>query len=474
MSDYQIIVIGAGPGGYEAALHAAKHGAKVACIEKRDAGGTCLNRGCIPTKALLHAAEISREAKEGAAYGVHAGDVTTDIAEMYAYKNGVTEKLRTGVESLFKSAKVDYFKGIGQITRVGDGPEGAYGHEVTVTAADGSTQTITGDNIMIATGSVPAMPPIPGLNLPGVMTSDELLDGEPKVYKSLIIIGGGVIGVEIASFFAELGTEVTIVEGLDRLLPLLDKELGQNLAMMFKKQGVKINTGAMVKMVEADPSAAGENGSGYKVTFTKKDAEESVSAEAVLCAIGRSPFAQGIVAEGIDLEMNRRAVAVGENFATNIPGIYAIGDVSSRIQLAHVATAQGIVCVDHILGRENSMDLSVVPSCIYVRPEIASVGMTEAEAKDAGIEVKVGKAVMGANARTLIMGTGRSFMKVVTRKDNGQILGAQFMCEHSTDMISQASLAIANKMTAKDMLRYMRPHPTFEEALTAAVENAAE
>ena len=463
MSDYQIIVIGAGPGGYEAALHAAKCGAKVAVVEKRDVGGTCLNRGCIPTKALLHAAEVARLAGEGADIGVHASDVCTDIREMYAYKNGVTQTLRSGIEKLFKSAKVDLLRGTGQITRADPS-----GHEVTVTADDGSVTVISGDNVMIATGSVPAMPPIPGLDLPGIMTSDDLLDGEPKTYKSLIIIGGGVIGVEIASFFAELGTEVTIVEGLDRLLPLLDRELGQSLALLFRKKGIRIQTGSMVKEVAGDPE------SGFTVTYTKKDAEESVQAEAVLCAIGRSPFAQGIAADGIGLEMNRRAVAVGEHFETNIPGIYAIGDVSSRIQLAHVATAQGIACVDHILGRESLVDLSIVPSCIYVQPEIASVGMTEAEAKEAGIEVKTGKSVMGANARTLITGAGRSFMKVVVRKDDGRLLGAQLMCEHATDMISQISLAVANGLTAKDMLRYMRPHPTFEEAMTAALQAVAD
>ena len=467
MSDYQIIVIGAGPGGYEAALHAAKCGAKVACVEKRDVGGTCLNRGCIPTKALLHAAEVSHMAKEGASLGVHTSDVCVDINEMYAYKNGVTETLRSGIEKLFKSAKIDLLRGVGQITKASEGC-----HEVTVTADDGTATVITGDNVLIATGSVPAMPPIPGLDLPGVMTSDELLDGEPKVYKDLIIIGGGVIGCEIASFFAEMGTAVTVVEGLDRLLPLLDKELGQGLGLLFKKQGIKVNTGAMVKSVTACPEAAGDNGPGYTVTFTKKDKEESVSAEAVLCAIGRSPFAQGIVAEGIDLEMNRRAVKVGEHFATNIPGIYAFGDVSSKIQLAHVATAQGIACVDHILGRESSVDLSLVPSCIYVSPEIASVGMTEAEAKEAGLDVRTGKAVMGANARTLITGAGRSFMKVVVNNADDRVLGACLMCEHATDMISQVSLAIANGLTVKDMLRYMRPHPTFEEALTAALEAA--
>lgn len=455
MSDYQLIVIGAGPGGYTAALRAAKLGLKTAVVEYREAGGTCLNRGCVPTKALLHASELYHEAgKKGAAMGIYA-EPTVNLRELFAYKSKVSAQLSAGIESLFKAAKVTQYKGKGQVTAPGC---------VAVTDAEGQVTQLTADKILIATGSVPARPPIPGLELPGVMTSDELLEGADELYQSLIIIGGGVIGVELATFYAEMGTQVTIVEGLDRLLPNMDKELGQNLAQLLKKQNVSIHTGAMVKSVSGEPG-------NMTVTFTQKDEEKSVSGQYVLCAIGRSPYCEGAFAEGMQPEMNRRSIKVDEKFETSIPGIFAIGDVSSRIQLAHAAAAQGTACVEMMAGVEPTVALNLVPVCIYSHPEIASVGMTEAEAKDAGIAVKVGKCVMGGNARTVIADPGRCFMKVVANAQTGELMGAQLMCPNSTDMISQLSQAIANHMKPSDLLKAMRPHPTFEEALEAALED---
>ena len=263
MNNYDLIVIGAGPGGYEAALHAAKLGLKTALVERRDVGGTCLNRGCIPTKTLLHSAEVYHEAKEAETFGIHTENVSFNLPAVFARKQAVVEKLRGGVESLLKSAKVDVLRGTGTILGTG---------KVRVTNAEGSTEYECA-NILAATGSVPARPPIPGLEL--AMTSDELLDGAETLYKSLIIIGGGVIGVELATFYADLGCPVTIVEGLDRLLPNMDKELGQNLAMLLKKRGVVIQTGAMVKGVEKS-----ENG--LTVRFEQKGNPGAVEAEAVL------------------------------------------------------------------------------------------------------------------------------------------------------------------------------------------------
>ncbi|MBQ6704079.1 MAG: dihydrolipoyl dehydrogenase [Clostridia bacterium] len=455
MSHYQLIVIGAGPGGYMAALHAAKNGLKTAVVENREAGGTCLNRGCVPTKTLLHSSEIYAAAKNGAHAGINAGDISADIPAIFAYKREISQKLSSGIEALFKKAKVDLIRGTGAITAPGC---------VEVTDAEGAKTPYTADNILIATGSVPAMPPIPGLDLPGVMNSDALLEGADHLYESIVIIGGGVIGVEFATFYSELGCRVTVIEGLDRLLPTLDRELGQNLALILKKQGVSIYTGATVKQVRR-----GEKG--FEVDFTAKDAENTVSGEAVLCAIGRRPNTEGLFAEGIAVDMSGRSIAVDEKYQTSLPGVYAIGDVSSKIQLAHVATAQGVACVDGICGKVNSVNMSVVPSCIYCRPEIAAVGMSEAEAKEAGINVKVGKCVMFGNARTLIADTGRSFMKVVADADSKAIIGAQLMCTNSTDMISQLAEAIANSMTPAQLLLAMRPHPTFEEALTEALED---
>lgn len=312
MADYQLIVIGAGPGGYEAALRAAKLGKRVAVVERREAGGTCLNRGCIPTKTLLHASAIYRDAKNGAHCGIHTKDIHADMAEIFAYKRAVSQKLSAGIESLFKTAKIDLLRGTALITGSGC---------VRVADADGSANDYTCDDILIATGSVPSRPPIPGLEL--AMTSDELLEGCDHLYRSIVIIGGGVIGIEFATFYADLGCAVTVIEGMDRLLPSMDKELGQNLALILKKQGVKVFTNAMVQRVEQ----AGED---LAVHFTCKEKEETVSGEAVLCAIGRRAYCDGLFADGVGVKMNGRSITVDGNFETSLPRVYAIGDVSSK------------------------------------------------------------------------------------------------------------------------------------------------
>ncbi len=456
MNEYQLIVIGAGPGGYTAALRAAKLGLRTAVVESREAGGTCLNRGCVPTKALLHASELYRAAKEGGRIGVCA-DVTMDLPALFAHKQSVVETLSKGVETLLKGAKVPLYHGVAQILSP---------NTVQVTAPGGEAAEFTTDRILIATGSVPARPPIPGLDLPGVLTSDELLEGADRLCRSIVIIGGGVIGVELATFYADLGCAVTVVEGLDRLLPALDRELGQNLALLFKKRGVQVYTNAMVQRIEQCET-------GLSVCFTQKGAETFAEGEVVLCAIGRRPYCDGLFAPGLSPEMDGRRIRVNDDFMTSIPGVYAIGDVSAKIQLAHVAAAQGTVCVERMAGVKPNLDLNIVPSCIYCHPEIASVGLTDADAKAANIPVKVGKCVMGANARTLIADPGRSFMKVVAHAETGELLGAVLMCPNATDMISELGEAIANRLTAEQMLRAMRPHPTFEEALDQALEDLA-
>ena len=456
MADYQLIVIGAGPGGYEAALRAAKLGKKVAVVERREAGGTCLNRGCIPTKTLLHASAIYRDAKNGAHCGIHTEDIHADMAEIFAYKRAVSQKLSAGIESLFKTAKIDLLRGTALITGSGC---------VRVTDADGSANDYTCDDILIATGSVPSRPPIPGLEL--AMTSDELLEGCDHLYRSIVIIGGGVIGIEFATFYADLGCAVTVIEGMDRLLPNMDKELGQNLALILKKQGVKVFTNAMVQRVEQ----AGED---LAVHFTCKEKEETVSGEAVLCAIGRRAYCDGLFADGVGVEMNGRSIAVDGNFETSLPRVYAIGDVSAVIQLAHVAAAQGTACVERMCGVQDHVDLNVIPSCIYSAPEIAVVGITEAEAKEQGIPAVVGKCAMFGNARTVIEDPGRCFMKLVADRDTGRLIGAQLMCQHASDIISQLSAALVNGLTVGQLLSVMRPHPSFEEAMTEALERLAE
>lgn len=454
MNDYQLMVVGAGPGGYAGAIRAAKSGLRVAVVENRETGGTCLNRGCIPTKALLHSSRIYHSILTGQNVGIQAETAHVDMEAIFAHKRQVSEKLSTGMEAMLKSAKVDLIRGTGMIVAP---------NAIRVTGADGE-RTYTANDILVATGSVPARPPIPGLDLPGVMTSDELLKGCSHLYRSIVIIGGGVIGVEFATFYNDLGCEVTVIEGMDRLLPTMDRELGQNLALILKKRGVKIFTGSTVQDITRD-----ENG--LAVRFIAKNASGVASGETVLCAIGRKPYLENLFSGELKPEMNGSSIRVDERYQTSIPHIYAIGDVSSRVQLAHVATAQGAACADMLCGRENLVDMKVIPSCIYSRPEIAVVGMTEREAKDAGIPAKSGKCTLFGNARTVIIDGDRCFMKVVARSDNRQIIGAQLMCEHSPDMISEIAQAIANHLTAEQLVLAMRPHPTFEEALTDALED---
>ena len=455
MSDYQLIIIGAGPGGYTAALRAAKLGLHTAIVERREVGGTCLNRGCIPTKTLLHASQVYSDAAEGARMGVHAGNISYDMGEIFAYKRSVSDKLRQGIHALLKGAKVDVVEGTAQITAPG---------EVTVTAPDGAAVQYTAERILAATGSVNVRPPIPGLELPGVMTSDELLEGTDKPYESLVIIGGGVIGVEFATFYSNLGCRVTLVEGMANLLPMMDRELGQNLAQILKKKGVEVLTSAMVQSLE--PAEGG-----LCVHLRQKDKDVAVTGEKVLCAIGRRAYFDGLFAPEMMPALNGKRLLVDENYQTSIPGVYAIGDASSAVQLAHVAAAQGTDCVERMCGSKGTTDLRVIPSCIYSAPEIAVVGLTEAEAKEQGIPAVSGKCTLFSNARTIIEDPGRCFMKLVGRTDTREVIGAQLMCQHASDMISQISTAMVNHLTAEQLLSVMRPHPSFEEAMAEAVEN---
>ena len=449
MQKFDAIVVGGGPGGYECAIRLSQNGLKTALVEEAELGGTCLNRGCIPTKTLLHSADIYHDAKNGAPFGVSADNVTFDYAKIIERKNAVSKQLSNGVAFLEKSHGITVFADHATLT-----------DRQTVHLAGG--EDLTCDHLIVATGSSPARIPIPGVDLPGVVDSTGLLN-MTTCPKHIIIVGGGVIGVEFATFYSDLGCEVTVIEGLDRLLPGMDRELGQNLAQLLKKQGVRVFANSMVQRVEQ-----GEDG--LTVHFTTRGKEDFVTGEAVLSAFGRSPNWKGLFADGLQPETDGRRIHTDENGQTSITGIYAIGDVSSPVQLAHVAAAQGTACVERLAGRTPSVRLDLVPGCVYCRPEIASVGLTEADGKARDIPVKVGKCTLFANARTMIAGTGRSFMKVVAHAQTGVLLGAQLMCEHATDMIGQLSQAIANGMTARQLLAAMRPHPTFEEALGEALE----
>lgn len=456
MKEYQLIVIGAGPGGYEAAIRAAQLGLTTALIERRDVGGTCLNRGCIPTKAMLHSAQLYREAANFELFGLHTENTSFDWAKVHQRKSDVVVKLRTGIEQLIKANKIDFFNNSASILGKND-----------VQLDQG--EVIHGENILIATGSVPARPPISGLDLPNVVTSDELLDDphftqSDSLAKEILIIGGGVIGVEFASVFSSFGCHVTIVEAMERILPTMDREISQSLNMVLKKRGVSIHTGAMVEKLEQD-----ENG--LVCHFTEKGKAQTVAAQQVLVAIGRRPNTQGLFADGFEVACERGRIITDENFRTSVDSIYAIGDVTSKIQLAHMASAQGICAVHTIAGQKPPIDLRYVPGCIYTDPEIASVGITEEEAKQQGIPVKKGKFLMTGNGRSLIDEQERGFIKVLAHQETDVILGAQLMCSRATDIVAELATAIVNGLTCAQLAGVIRPHPTFCEGVTEAVED---
>lgn len=449
MSDYQLIVIGAGPGGYVAAIRAAQLGIKTAVIEKDKVGGTCLNRGCIPTKALLHSANIYAGCTKFEQLGLHAEKIGYDMAQIHERKAEVVRTLTSGVEGLLKSNHVEIISGEAKVTAPG---------KVTVNGEE-----ITADRILVATGSYPARPPIPGLDLPGVVTSDEVLEGEPKDYRSLVIIGGGVIGVELASFYSALGCQVTIVEALDRLLANLDKEFGQSLSMLLKKRGVKIFCSSMVSSIEKTEE-------GLVCNFTRKGETQSVAAEGVLVSIGRRPNTANLFAEDCTPEMERGFLKTDDTYQTTIPGIYAIGDAIGGIQLAHKAEAEGQAVVEMIAGNKPEISTKLVPSCIYTEPEIATVGLTANEAKEQGIAVKTGKYLMSGNGKSIIDMQDRGFIKVVVEEETDKLLGIQMMCGRATDLISEYTMAIVNGLTREELLKGMRPHPTYCEGITEALE----
>lgn len=376
-----LIVIGGGPGGYVAAIRAAQLGLCTVLVERDALGGACLNRGCIPTKTLLHSASLYRQVLHSAAFGVTASDAGFDYAVMDERRRQVVEQLRRGVEGLLKDNGVKVIHGSAVI----EGPG-----RVRVDEA-----IYESEHILVAVGARPALPPIPGLDLPGVVTSDGLL-GEGMYHPRLTIIGGGVIGMEFASLYSALGAQVTVLEAMDRVLPTMDKEIAQNLSMLMKRRGVKLCTGARVEQVT-------RTGEGLQCTYTSKEKTETVAADAVLVSTGRKPNTEGLCGPGVDLGLARGAIPVNERFETCVKGIYAIGDVvAGGIQLAHVASAQAINAVSTIAGKEPPMKLNAIPACVYTEPEIASVGLTEAQAKEAGIPTKGSKYLMNGNGRSII------------------------------------------------------------------------
>ncbi len=452
---YDLAVIGAGPAGYEAAIRAAQLHLSVALVEDRELGGTCLNRGCIPTKTILHTAELYQEAKRFDEIGLHADGVSFDYGALTHRKDEVVTRLRSGIEQLVKANKIDLLSGTGQIVNA---------HTVRVTPPDAQPVELTAEHILIAAGSVPSRPPIPGSDLPEVVTSDELLGPDAKFYPRLVIIGGGVIGAEFAAAMNNLGSDVTIIEAMGRILPNMDRELSQSLAMLLKKRGVKIHTSASVERIEP--------GAPLSCVFTEKGESHAAEADGILIATGRRPNTAGLFAEGCTVDMERGAILTDEHFETSLKGVFAVGDARKGIQLAHAASAQGIAAVEYLAGHTPTVHLEAIPSCVYTSPEIASVGLTADEAKEQGIEVKTGKSLTGPNGRSLIAGQERGFAKLVFCAEDDVLIGAQLMCARATDLISELTQAVVHRLTAQEIASLVRPHPTFSELVTEAAEDA--
>lgn len=467
---YDLTVIGAGPGGYEAALEAAKLGLRTALIEKDSLGGTCLNRGCIPTKTLLHSARLYEEVRDAAQFGISADHVQADLSGIQEHKQATITTLQKGIAALLKAAKVTVYQGLGTVIDTGVSHAEAI-KEVQIASDAADPITIKTRQILLASGSVPSIPPIPGHDLPGIMTSDELLSWDKEPFSSLLIIGGGVIGVEFAGIWQTLGTKVTILEALPSLIANMDKELGQSLKLSLKKKGADIHTGAKVQSLES-------TGDGILCTYTEKDTVCTCTAQAVLIATGRKPYTDGLFADGLAPAMERGRILTDEHFQTSIPGIYAIGDVNGKLQLAHAAAAQGLHAVHRIAARSTSdtdscsVSLSVdpildlVPSCIYAAPEIASVGLTLDQAKEQGLDAKSHKILSSANGKSVLSLQERGFMKVIYLEETHVIIGAQLLCARATDMISEFAVAIAQKLTLEEMSSVIRPHPSFSEMIT--------
>lgn len=448
---FDLVVIGAGPGGYVAAIESAKKGMKTALVENRELGGTCLNRGCIPTKTIMHSTELFAELKACEHLGIHVGEASYNMEEIQERKEEVLDQLRSGIAMLMKKNKISVYEGTGSITSP---------HEVTVQGEE--TTVLSAEKILIATGSVPAMPPIPGADLPNVVNSDALLNRK-KVYQRLAIIGGGVIGMEFASIYSALGCQVTVIEALDRVLANMDKEIAQNLKMILKKRNVEIHTKAKVEEI-----VEGTDGT-LICRYTEKEALQEVEVDGILVAVGRRANTDGLFGEGMEISTDRGKILVNENYQTNYSNIYAIGDVIGGIQLAHVASAEGINAVAHMVNEKLPINMGAIPGCVYTNPEIATVGLSKEEAEAAGISVTTHKYAMAANGKSVLSNQERGFIKVVAEAETGKILGAQMMCARATDMISEFGTAITGGMTLAEMRSVIRPHPTFSEGITEAV-----
>jgi dihydrolipoamide dehydrogenase len=455
--DYDLAVIGGGPGGYVAAIRAAQFGLKVALVEERELGGTCLNRGCIPAKSLLHTAEVYHTVQHCAEFGITAREIGFDFAQIAAKKDGVIRQLRGGVESLVKSNGVTVINGRGVIKDP---------NTVTVEIPGETPQIIQTAKIIIATGSRPLQPPIPGIDGDRVITSDGVMQ-LTNCPEQVVIIGGGVIGVEIGTVFNSLGKAVTIIEMMDNILPGIDTEITQLLRKSLEARGVKIFT---------DSKVIGLKSVAAKATCTFKSSGKTLEAEGdlVIVAIGRRPNTENLGLEKAGIAMERVFIKVDKRLETSVSGIYAIGDVVGKVQLAHVASAQGMVAAANAAGKNKKMEYKIVPGCIYTSPEIAMVGLTETAAIQQGYQIAIGKFPIASNGKSLIMGVREGLIKVVADKSTGEILGAQIMGPRATDLIAEIGVAMKLESTIEELADTIHPHPTVSEIVMEAAHDVAE
>lgn len=445
MENFDVCIIGAGPGGYVAAIHAARNGAKVALIEKENYGGTCLNVGCIPTKTLIAAAEILRQVKNAGTFGIKIdGIVTFDWNSMLQRKNSVIEKLRNGISSLLKNAGVQVHCGIASFKTK---------NTICITNSRDEIQKINTQKIIIATGSKPTIPKfIP--NSPKILNSTDLLNIQ-SVPKSMIIVGGGVIGCEFASLFSELGTEITIVEMMPEILPGIDLEISKQLAREFKKRRITILTGNPIENIKSIDN-----------NVTASAGGKELSAEYMLISIGRSPFTERLKPENAGLKISDKGfLPVDSKCKTNVDGIYAIGDVTGRIQLAHLASAMGICAANNATGKESEFSDKFIPNCIFTNPEIASVGLTQEQCITKEIPIKIGKFPYTALGKALAINEQTGFCKIIADANSDKILGVHIIGAHATDLIAEATTAIESDLTAKQLGKIIHAHPTLGELM---------
>jgi dihydrolipoamide dehydrogenase len=447
MPDFDLTVIGSGPGGYVAAIHAARLGARVAVLEQKDSewGGTCLNWGCIPAKALVQSAEVLQAVRRAGEFGVRVGEPEVDWAAMQARKDSVVTSLRQGVRGLLKANGIEMITAWGRLTG---------GHRVS---ADG--RQLDSRHLLLAPGSVVALPPIPGAELG--LTSDTIL-GLEQVPESLVVIGGGVVGMEFAGVFSLLGTQVTVVEMLDQLLTPLDPDVARRFQQLMARRGVRFHLGARVEGVE-------RTGSGFRVRSSAGELE----GERVLVATGRRPNTADLGLEEASVARDRAAIAVDEHLRTNQEGVYAIGDATGISMLAHTASYQGEVAVTNALtAKRISADYSTIPACVYTDPEIAYVGISETQARADGVEVKVGQFPFSALGRAQVLGETQGLVKVVADAD-GYLLGVTIMGPRATDLIAEAVLALNQGLSAAELSHAVHAHPTLPEALAEAALDVA-